>query len=58
MRDDAYIFVEDGKVGTLLSMKPEPPKRGARSSITKESLQACHVYDSSTNRNRARGRAL
>lgn len=53
--DNAYMFVHSGKHVTLHLMKPKPPKRGSRESVTKEVLQVHHVYIGNVKKTRRQG---
>ena len=44
IRDYTYTFMHGGKQVILHPKKPELPKKGSRSSVTKEALQVHHVY--------------
>lgn len=57
MRDNTNTFVKDGKVITLYPMNRNH-KKGLRPSVTRESLQLQHVYNSNVNKTQVRGQTL
>lgn len=50
MCETTFTFVYNGKIVTLLHLKPDAPKKGLRPGDTKELFQVCQIYKGNANR--------